>query len=54
MEDEAKKAIRPEDLDKVSGGAKFSGIPVSEKCPVCGGNMFFIPYIHETICENCG
>ena len=55
MADENKE-LNVDDLEKVSGGGEFSGsgIPVQQKCPRCGGDMEYIPYIHECICVNCG
>lgn len=52
MENETKKEICLEGLDKVSGGGP--GVPTQYKCPDCGCNMEWVPSLHEIMCPICG
>ena len=55
MENEAKKAIHLEDLDKVTGGlSPWAREMWDGKCPYCGStNIEYDGAAHEEKCLNC-
>ena len=60
MKDEAKKAIDPEELDKVTGGgtdptlAFYMSCGWNGKCPSCGRGNFENEQFKGYVCQNCG